>query len=470
MHRLITEFVDLTTRVGNWGYLVVFVVVALECQAIFGLFMPGESLVLVAGFLAGQNVLDIRWLIATIAVAAIVGDTVGYELGRHLGRDWLRRHGARVGIREEQFARIDGFIARHGGKSVFASHFLHIFRALMPFIAGSNGMPYRRFFTFNAAGCVVWASIFGSAGYFFGESWPVIEKWIGRAGAVVGAVTVLVLVFVRLWTWAIEHEVELRQRWARFLARPAVAGFRTRFAGELEFIEDRISPTGYLGLHLTIGVVVVALAAWFFATIVIDVAHERPLADFDITLLQWFGEHATRAVTYGALAVSFVGSGACLWTLSVVFAAWQVWRRCWHRLATLIIAVGGGALLSVVLEHFFHRARPIAPHHWLEASSYSFPSGHAVGATLFYGLLAFHIAQDALRWRWRVLAPMAACLLVFLIGLSRIYLGAHYLSDILGAIAIGTMWLAFSITAVEVDRRYRATHRAPAAAPPPPAA
>jgi undecaprenyl-diphosphatase len=462
MHRLINEFIDLATRVGHWGYLLVFVGVTLECQAVLGLFMPGESLVLVAGFLAGQGVFDLRYLILTIAAAAVVGDSLGYEFGRHLGREWLRRHGARVGIREEHFARIDRFILEHGGKSVFASHFLHLFRAMMPFIAGSNRMPYGRFFAFNAAGCVVWAAVFASLGYFFGESWTVIEKWIGRAGAIIGAVAVAVLVLVRLWTWLDRHEIELRNRWAAFMARPAVAAFRGRFAREIEFIEERLSPSGYLGLHLTVGALIVGVAAWSFGDIAEDVARQRPLVGVDQRLADWFNFHATPEVTIAAKAITLAGSGVCLWSLSLVYGAWQAWRRKWHRVAALAFAVGGGALLSIGLNHLFQRERPVVPHPLVELTSYSFPSGHAAGATLFYGLVAFYIAHDATRWRWRVLAPLAAGFIVFIVGLARLYLSAHYLTDVLGAVAIGTMWLAFCITAVEVDRRYRETHRPPA--------
>jgi membrane protein DedA with SNARE-associated domain/membrane-associated phospholipid phosphatase len=455
MNHLIDHFIELATRIGHWGYLLVFVVVVLECQALLGLFMPGESLVLAAGFLAGQDVFELKLLIPVVALAAIVGDSVGYELGRHLGRDWLRRHGGRVGIREHHFDRIDRFIARHGGKSVFASHFLHLFRALMPFIAGSNAMPYRRFFVFNAVGCVLWAAVFTTLGYFFGASWNVIEKWIGRGGAIVGAVIVLVFVIIRLWTWLTQHEVEFRQRWAVFVSRPGMLAFRHRFSRQIEFAERRLSPGGYLGLHLTLGVVVVLLAGWAFGGISEDVVTNEPLVALDRTIAGWFNAHATPAVTNAARAVTFLGSTSCLVPLSLAFAAWQIRRKAWHRLLALVLAVGGGVLLGLVLKQLFHRDRPVLPHPLVELASYGFPSGHTIGATLFYGLAAFYLVQDATAWRWRVLAPLLASLLIGLIGFSRIYLGAHFFSDVLGAMAVGAMWLTACVTAVEIRRRYR---------------
>ena len=121
----------LVSRLGHWGYLIVFLVVMLECQAFLGLFMPGESLVIVSGFFAGQRLFDLDTLIVTVSAAAIVGDSIGYELGRHLGRSWLLRHGARFGVGQRRVEHIERFFARHGGKGVFAAHFMHMGRALM---------------------------------------------------------------------------------------------------------------------------------------------------------------------------------------------------------------------------------------------------------------------------------------------------------------------------------------------------
>ena len=91
----IVHFVE---QVGQWGYFIIFFVVMIECQALLGLFIPGESLALVSGFLAAQEVFDLDVLILVIFAAAVVGDSIGYELGRQLGRSWLEQHGPRFGL------------------------------------------------------------------------------------------------------------------------------------------------------------------------------------------------------------------------------------------------------------------------------------------------------------------------------------------------------------------------------------
>jgi undecaprenyl-diphosphatase len=175
--------------------------VVLECQVLFGLFMPGESLVLVGGFFAGHGVLDPGLLIFVISIAAILGDSIGYELGRHLGRGWLLKHGRRFGLRQEHLDRVGGFFAKHGGKAVFASHFLHLLRALMPFIAGDRRMRYQKFLLYNSLGCIVWASVFVFIGYLAGESWRVAAKYTGVAGKIVGIGLLLAIALVWIWRW-----------------------------------------------------------------------------------------------------------------------------------------------------------------------------------------------------------------------------------------------------------------------------
>lgn len=456
---IIDQIVGLAERLGHWGYAIIFVVVLLECQPLLGLFIPGESLVLVGGFLAGQGVFDLDALILTISIAAITGDTIGFELGRHLGRAWLERHARRFGVREKELAKIDRFFTRHGGKAAFMSHFMHLLRALMPFTAGAGRMSYRRFVFSNGLGCILWAGLFSLVGYFLGESWQLFEKWIGRAGAVFGGLLFLVVIVGWLWSWMLQHELALRSQWQDFIDRPTIAALRRRFAPQIVFLVNRLTPGGYLGLHLTTGVLVVLLAGWWFGGIAEDLLSTDPLIAVDHHLALWFDQHATPAVTHLAEVITFAGSPVLLTAVSITVALILAHRKAWYQLTAIILTVGGGALLNAVLKHLFHRPRPIFDHPLIHASGFSFPSGHMIGAVLFYGFMAVTVVTQVKPWRWRALAPLLAFLLVILIGLSRIYLGAHYLSDVLAAAAAGLTWLAFSITGVEAFRRYHARPR-----------
>jgi len=153
--------------------------------------VPGETIVILAGVLTNFGVLDLR-LALTVAVAgAIIGDNVGFLLGRRLGRPWLEAHGGRIGMQREMLERIDGLFARHGGKAVLIGRFVGFLRAMLPFAAGASRMPYAPFVVYNAIGATVWGIFFVLLGYFLGASWTIAERWLGRVGLVVGTVALI---------------------------------------------------------------------------------------------------------------------------------------------------------------------------------------------------------------------------------------------------------------------------------------
>ncbi|ODU23992.1 MAG: hypothetical protein ABS95_02555 [Verrucomicrobia bacterium SCN 57-15] len=223
----------------------------------------------------------------------------------------------------------------------------------------------------------------------------------------------------------------------------------------MQFLQDRLSPTGYLGLHLTIGALIIFAAGWCFGGIVEDIFTGDPLTVIDKQAANWFHEHAIPVVTKAAIVTTFLGSPPFLGGASLATALFLTWRRWWHRLLALVLTMGGGSLLIILLKTIFHRQRPIFENPLITVTSYSFPSGHVMGSTLFYLFVAGIISVSIKQWRWRVLTFLTAFTFVLLVGLTRTYLGAHYLSDVMGAMAAGVAWLVFSVTAVESLRRYR---------------
>ncbi len=452
---MLDRLVSLVDGLGPWGYLVVCAVVMLECQALLGLFLPGESLVLLGGFLAREGTLDPGALVLAISLGAIVGDSIGYRLGRALGLEWLARHGRRLGVRRENLDRAGAFIARHGGKAVFASHFTHLMRSLMPFFAGASRMRYGRFLVFNAAGCIAWAATFVAVGYLAGEAWLVAAKWAGRAGEIVGGACLLAVGFYWFWRWLLRHEDDIARRWRALTVHPRVMAMRERYAPQLAFVRERLSPQGYMGLQLTIGVLLLVGASWLFGGIAEDVVHGDPLTVVDRHVAAWIHQRRTHRMLFAMRAVTALGSRDVVVAVTGAAALVLLWTRRWYRLLALALVLPGGALLDILLKAAFHRARPDFADTVGLFQGYSFPSGHAMGATLLYGLLAAFAVQSLRSWRWRARAVTGAIVVVLLVAFSRLYLGAHYLSDVLGGIAAGTAWLALCLIAVGTFRHYR---------------
>lgn len=228
---------------------------------------------------------------------------------------------------------------------------------------------------------------------------------------------------------------------------------KTTFPRFKHFAAARVAPDGQFGLHLTIGVALMVLAAWIFGAIAEDVVTGDRITVLDQQLASWFHLHASAGMTHLALLLAYWHSVIGTLVMALLIGAW--WRRRNERgwLLALAATVPGGLVLNVLLKYVFHRARPHFDDPLLTLPTYSFPSGHAVAATLVYGLLACYAVRHARAAGARVGAVALACLMVALVGVSRMYLGVHYLSDVLGGVAEGCAWLAVCITATSTLRR-----------------
>jgi undecaprenyl-diphosphatase len=221
------------------------------------------------------------------------------------------------------------------------------------------------------------------------------------------------------------------------------------------FLVKRFSPKQEMGLQFTVGIVLILCAAWAFGAIAEDVVEGDTITLVDVRLAHWFRVHATPGFTDAMLFVTHWNGILGSSIMGALLAFW-FWRRKAHYwLVVVLVSVPGGMLLNVALKHVFRRARPSLEDPLLTLSTYSFPSGHTAAATVFYGLLACYLLRRVQAWPARAAIAAACCLMVALVALSRMYLGVHYLSDVLAASAEGAAWLATCITAVSTLRRRR---------------
>ena len=219
------------------------------------------------------------------------------------------------------------------------------------------------------------------------------------------------------------------------------------------FVAARLSPEGETGLHLSVGVALIVGAAWLFGGIAEDVVNHESLTVLDVRIAHWFHAHASAPMTQAMLLITHVHGMAGSTILGLMLAAWWYWSRQRYWLTTLVVALPGGMLLNVLLKYVFQRARPSFDEPLLTLTTYSFPSGHTANAALLYGLLG--------SWLWvrhrgsgaRLAIVACACMMVALVGTSRMYLGVHYLSDVLAAMAAAGAWLTVCITAMSTWRR-----------------
>jgi membrane protein DedA with SNARE-associated domain/membrane-associated phospholipid phosphatase len=436
---------DVSNTLGAWTYLLVGVFAFAETGAFVGLVIPGETVMLLGGAVAGQGAIDIYVLIGVAWLAAWLGDTTSFFVGRRLGREFVLRHGPRFGIGHERFERVEDYFSRHGGKTIFVGRFVSLVRAFAPFIAGSSGMRYRAFVPYSILGTGLWASAHILVGYFFSRSIESAAKYAGRGAFVLATTIVVVATAVFLYrrlrveenrhravAWMDRHPAT---RWLVVLGR--------RFRPQLQFLWERVTPGGTFGLEFTTLMAVLAVSSFVLVSYTVILGSKPGPTPGDQTAIELVEHLRVGWLTDIAKLFTRLGSFAIVGPLAFVGAALLIARRRWAEFAVLI----AGMILIYVgvheLKGLVDRPRPSG--RLISVSGSSFPSVHAAYST-FYVWLAVTIVMRLRPGMARGAAVVAAGIaLTALVGLSRVYLGVHYLSDVSGGWALGLA--AFSLCA-----------------------
>ena len=386
------------------AYLTIFLISLSESLAVIGLFVPGTIMMVGIGALAGNGTLDIMTTLIAAMAGAIAGDGLSYWLGHHYHQQirnlWpFRSH-------PQLLAHGETFFHRHGGKSVFLGRFVGPVRPVIPVIAGMLDMSPGHFVLVNILSAVGWAVAYIIPGVVLGSSLTLV-------GAVSTRLSILLLCLGgMLWL-------------AFILVKQAYRYFMY------------VGPKGKKRL-LTLLCLGLIAASWTFLGVVEDLLTGDPLLQADHAVYHFL--QSLRSPWGDSLMVTVTELGDA-WSNSAVVAAvllFLLFRKQFRAALYWLVAIGGSMGLVQLFKWTLHRPRPITIYHGV--SSWGFPSGHATMSVVVYGFLSVLLLRSLpSRWRWLpfVLALGASLLIAF----SRIYLGAHWLSDILGGVALGWIWV-----------------------------
>jgi membrane-associated phospholipid phosphatase len=246
-------------------------------------------------------------------------------------------------------------------------------------------------------------------------------------------------------------------RWReRLIATPAVRKLRERYPVVRRFLAARFARGEYLGLHLTIGFCITLLGLVAFSIITHNVIRQRAITQLDVRLTDFLHSQGT-LFGYGFWAViTSLGAGLTLSILGLGVGLLLALRRRWIVLGGWAAALLGSGLLDGALKFAIRRPRPELAANFLSKLSWSFPSGHSMASLVTYGMLAYLVVL-ALKGRQRlqIAAALSAVILILSIGFSRLYLGVHYFSDVIGGFTAGALWLSACISGLEVARRLK---------------
>jgi undecaprenyl-diphosphatase len=445
---------------NGWAALaIVFALPLLESSAFVGVVFPGEIAVLLGGVLAFQHRVSLTAVLAAAVSGAIIGDTVGYWVGRRFGPSLLESRLGRL-VKQEHRQRAERYLAERGGKAVFLGRFTAALRALIPGLAGMARMPYRTFVAYNIAGGAVWASAMVMVGYLAGASWQRAAHWASRIGLAILALVVLAVAVKLAGRLTRRHSDRLRAVGGRLAATAPATSVRRRFPAQLAWLRRRLDPTTPDGLALTATLASAALLAWLFVGLTQDVIAHEETTRLDPSTHTFAVAHRTGWLTLIMRNVTWLGSTYVLVPVLAAATVILLRRRDRRAVGRLWAALLGAVALYTLAKPLVHRPRPPATDLIGHVTGSAYPSGHATQAIAAWGMLAVVLAAGRSP-RARVLLLSAATVVVLLVGASRVYLGAHWLTDVLAGYALGATWLALLI-ALRLRRGARTVGQPPA--------
>lgn len=434
MTSLLTSIVDFLTVYPHVAYLAVFILAFSESIPVLGALIPGSAIIVALSALTPSGVLVLWPLLVAATAGAILGDGFSFWLGRRYQRAILGVWP--ISSYPELIKRSETFFARHGDWSVFFARFTPGVRALIPLLAGALGMRVGRFYAVNIASALVWAPAHIVPGILVGAT-------LGILGAAAKPLAILV-VLIAISGWL--ALLIVRFAWRRGM--PLLAGGAERARAWADARDNRagrilsrlLDPERRETRVVAALLVVIVGAAWLFTAILEDVVRGDPLVLIDNAIYQGLQELRSPPGDAVMIAITELGDTVVVIAITAAIFLWLASMRAWRTAGYWLAAVVGASAINTAIKVALHRARPIELHYtgW---SAFSFPSGHSTVNWVLYTFFAFLVVRTiAPIWRLPVILGTAS--IALLIGFSRLYLGAHWFSDVTGGLAFGSAWVA----------------------------
>lgn len=256
-------------------------------------------------------------------------------------------------------------------------------------------------------------------------------------------IVILVGGFLGLWVWLVkcENQIKKKLNWLSSYHQK-LQSHKFYLIKLFRFFHIKLPPSWVFGLPILAGSLSFIISSWIFGAIAEDIITRDPLTIADAYINQWFFFRTSPSLNTAMLFITDLGSSKTVIILYLLLVLILAWKRFWYELVFLSLSIPGGMVLNHIMKSAFHRPRPLLHQFFISSLDYSFPSGHSMNATLLYGIMAIFAVQVIKVWKWQVFVVLFAALFIILVALSRVYLGYHYLSDTLAAIAIGIAWLS----------------------------
>ncbi|MHB8842306.1 MAG: LssY C-terminal domain-containing protein [Candidatus Aquicultor sp.] len=444
----LNSFLPTFQHLGIWGYWVVALVSLLESLAFVGVVVPGAIIVVLAGFFSAQGYLDLGDLIWFAAIGAILGDSLSYYLGTR-GTKLFRAENKLLKL--SHLEKGEQFFKKYGNKSIFLGRFIGPIRSIVPFVAGLSKMNKWSFLLWNVTSAFLWAAAHLLLGYFFGGAIKTIEIWSSRMGIFLFSFFLLLVViwFIVKKSGSFFHFIKsiLLSIKNAVITNPDVERFVKNHPNIFHFIKQRLNRENFSGLPLTLLFVAFIYVLSLFFGVIQDIITSDVIVAADTRVANLLFAFRDTELIKIFTWITLLGKWQIVVSATVVlsFILW-LWKKRIYLLP-LWVTIIGSEIFNSLGKLAFHRPRPDVAL-YIE-DTFSFPSGHATIAVAFYGFLGYILFRQIKKWKYKINILFFGIVLILAIGLSRLYLGVHFLSDVWGGYLLGALWLLIGITISE---------------------
>jgi membrane protein DedA with SNARE-associated domain/membrane-associated phospholipid phosphatase len=392
---------------SQWGYAIVFVFSAIEALPLIGLVIPGGVIVIAAGFFVKIGVLHMLPTIVVVSVGAFVGDAVAYFLGCRYGYNFLVQIGKYIFFRPTHFESAKKILQAHPRKAIIGGRFHALTRCIMPFAAGSAEVKPSLFLPFTILSAVLWAMVNVLIGFVFGQGFQVASHYFSVIFFVAFVLSILVVYsyqFVSRFTQKNRYVIQHFQIYPLLLNIISI------------YVVAKVTESVFMGARI----------------------HR-----LDIVINHFFQKFQSPFLTDFFMAVTLLATPTNLTIIGCVLAVYFMYRHRWYFLALFPASLFSGIVFDSILKKMVHVARPLFP--LVPTSDFSFPSGHATVAIIFFSLIAYFFKDSIKSILWRRIYIVVCALVALIICVSRLYLNAHWFSDVLAGVALGVFCVTLFI-------------------------
>ena len=435
----IQSYLDYFVAHPDWAIAIIFLIAFGEALLIIGLFVPSTVVLVSAGALVGTGLLSFWPVFLATAIGAIAGDQVSYWAGRLFGQRlktyWpLNRYPVLV-------ARGEDFVREHGGKSIAIGRFIPGVKAVVPGIVGMLGMSQLYFVAVNFSSGLVWTAAHIFPGMLLGQSLAFANELSGRL------VVVLIMLLAILATagYIIRMIAGGVSPYLSHVLEEIAAWARSKKSRSLQRFARAVDPQNPRSLLVVLFAAIVFSGVIVLANMAVRIVSNDAVSNVDVSVFNLLKEMRNAPADEIMIIVTMLGDGLVMTAVALAIVVWLLWHKAFRGALAALIAILAARIFVTLLKYGIQRPRPVETY---GAELLSFPSSHATLAALTFGILAVLVSHSMGRWA-RALVYALCGLAVVAIAYSRVYLGVHWLSDVMGGVLFGAVLAAAYGVAIE---------------------